>query len=68
MDRLYNRRNMTDGSKKRIQYIRQEDPDYPERLRVHRGMPKGLDVRGRLPAADRPAVAEIGRAACREGV
>ena len=46
MDRLYNSRNMTDGSKKRIQYIRQEDPDYPERLRVHRGMPKGLYVRG----------------------
>lgn len=60
MDRLYNRRNMTDGSKKRIQYIRQEDPDYPERLRVHRGMPKGLYVRGRLPAADRPAVAVVG--------
>ncbi len=60
MDRLYNSRNMTDGSKKRIQYIRQEDPDYPERLRVHRGMPKGLYVRGKLPAADRPAVAVVG--------
>lgn len=60
MDGLYNRRNMTDGNKTCIQYIRQEDPDYPDRLRVHRGMPKGIYAAGRLPADDRPAVAVVG--------
>lgn len=60
MEEIYNRRNMTDREEKRIQYIRQEDADYPEKLKVHRRMPKGLYVLGRLPDPVRPAVAVVG--------
>lgn len=55
-----NRRNMTDRAENSIQYIRQQDAAYPERLRVHRGMPKGLYVLGRLPDPSRRSVAIVG--------
>lgn len=60
MKDLYNRRNMTDGEKMRIQYIRQKESGYPEKLRVLNRMPKGLYVLGRLPDGNRPAVAVVG--------
>lgn len=44
----------------RIRYVRRSDPEYPEKLRVHRGMPAGLYVKGRLPDPERPAVAVVG--------
>ena len=31
-----NRRNMTDRSENSIQYIRQQDADYPEKLQIGR--------------------------------
>lgn len=55
-----NRRNMTDRAEISIQYIRQKDAAYPERLQIHRGMPKGLYVLGRLPDPDRRSVAIVG--------
>ena len=55
-----NRRNMTAEGKNDIQYIRQSDLLYPERLKIHKGMPKGLYVSGRLPDPDRPSVAVVG--------
>ncbi len=57
---LYNRRNMTDREEIRIQYIRQEESGYPEKLKVYKGMPKGLYFLGRLPDKDRPSVAVVG--------
>lgn len=60
MERLYNRRNMTDFTGGRIQYIHQEAEAYPGRLKVHRGMPGRLCVLGRLPRDDRPSVAVVG--------
>lgn len=51
---------MTDREEKRIQYIRQGDADYPGKLKIHKGMPKGLYVLGRLPDPDRPSVAVVG--------
>ncbi len=57
---LYNRRNMTDREEIRIQYIRQEKSGYPEKLKVYKGMPKGLYFLGRLPDKDRPSVAVVG--------
>lgn len=44
----------------RIQYIRQKESGYPEKLKVHQGMPKGLYFLGRLPDKDRPSVAVVG--------
>ena len=55
-----NRRNMTDREENSIQYIRQTDEAYPEKLRMYKGMPKGLYVLGRLPDPDRPSVAVVG--------
>lgn len=61
MKEIYNnRRNTINEEKDRIQYIRQEDPDYPEKLKVHKGMPRGLYVLGRLPDARKPCVAIVG--------
>lgn len=59
-DNHNNRRNMTDRAENSIQYIRQTDEVYPEKLRMHRGMPKGLYVLGRLPDPDRQSVAVVG--------
>ncbi len=60
MEDTYNRKKTTSGKENRIQYIRQEEPGYPKRLRFHRGMPGGLYVLGRLPEEDRPSVAIVG--------
>ncbi len=46
--------------KKNIRYIHRTEEEYPDRLKVHRGMPKGLYVIGRLPDPKRPAVAIVG--------
>ncbi len=43
-----------------IRYIPRSDSAYPERLKVHKGMPKGLYVKGRLPDPKRPSVAIVG--------
>lgn len=51
---------MTDREEIRIQYIRQEESGYPEKLKVYKGMPKGLYFLGRLPDKDRPSVAVVG--------
>lgn len=51
---------MTDREEMRIQYIRQKESGYPEKLKVHQGMPKGLYFLGRLPDKDRPSVAVVG--------
>ncbi len=46
--------------KQNIRYIHRAEEEYPDRLKVHRGMPKGLYVIGRLPDPKRPAVAIVG--------
>ena len=51
---------MTDREEIRIQYIRQEESGYPEKLKVYKGMPKGLYFLGRLPDKDRPYVEVVG--------
>jgi DNA processing protein len=43
-----------------MQYIKREDPDYPEKLLPHKGMPKGLYVLGHCPNRHQPAVAIVG--------
>ena len=50
---IYNRRNS-------IQWIQQEDIEYPEKLRPYKGMPKTLYVLGGLPDPSRPSVAVVG--------
>lgn len=50
---IYNRRNS-------IQWIQQEDIEYPEKLRPYKGMPKTLYVLGGLPGPSRPSVAVVG--------
>ena len=50
---IYNRR-------KSIQWIQQEDIEYPEKLRPYKGMPKTLYVLGGLPDPSRPSVAVVG--------
>ena len=49
---IYNRRNS-------IQWIQQEDIEYPEKLRPYKGMPKTLYVLGGLPDPSRPSVAVV---------
>ncbi len=44
-------------------YISREDPDYPERLRLLPGMPKGLYVKGSLPDSG-PSAAIVGARKC----
>ncbi len=63
---LYNRRNMffkenedSQGAA-RIQYIRQEDAAYPEKLRDYQGMPKELWYMNRLPDPGKRTVAIVG--------
>ena len=51
---------MTSKERNGIQYIRQEDADYPGKLTAYSGMPKGIYVRGKLPAEERPSVAIVG--------
>lgn len=51
---------MINENTKDIQYIRQGDEGYPEKLLFHKGMPKGLYVLGRLPDSKRPCVAIVG--------
>lgn len=65
MEHIY-RRNTTDTEEKSIQYIQQKDEAYPEKLYVHKGMPKGLYVLGKLPDPQRPSVAIVGarRSSC----
>ena len=41
----------------------EEDPDYPQRLRPYKGMPKRLYCLGKLPE-DRPSVAIVGARQC----
>ena len=53
MNDIYNRRNS-------IQWIQQEDIEYPEKLRPYKGMPKTLYVLGGLPDPSRPSVAVVG--------
>lgn len=50
---IYNRKNS-------IQWIQQEDIEYPEKLRPYKGMPKTLYVLGGLPDPSRPSVAVVG--------
>lgn len=57
---IINRRNTIDEAGNGIQYIGQSDGCYPERLKHHRGMPKGLYLLGRLPDDKRPSVAIVG--------
>lgn len=57
---IYNRRNKTSPEQSRIQYIQQTEEDYPQKLRVLKGMPRGLYLLGKLPDPDRPAVAIVG--------
>ncbi len=46
--------------KQNVRYVHRTEEEYPDRLKVHRGMPKGLYVIGRLPDPKRPAVAIVG--------
>ncbi len=59
MEHIY-RRNTTNAKEKRIQYIQQTDEAYPEKLRFHKGMPKGIYLLGNLPDPERPSVAIVG--------
>ncbi len=56
---IYNRRN-AEEKEERIQYIRREEAEYPQRLCHYRRMPKGLYRIGRFPAEDRPSVGIVG--------
>ncbi len=60
MGDTYNRRKRTGPYPGCIQYIRREDTLYPERLKIHKGMPPALYLLGRLPDEKRPSVAIVG--------
>lgn len=60
MDDIYNRRKRTGPERKSIQCIQRQDPAYPQKLKMHRGMPRELYLLGRLPDEKRPSVAIVG--------
>ena len=60
MEQQYNRRNRTDNTEKRIQYIRRTDENFPGRMIPLKGMPGGLYLIGKLPEEGRPSVAIVG--------
>lgn len=60
MEYIYNRRKRTGPEERCIQCIRQQDASYPEKLKIHRGMPGELYFLGRLPDEKRPSVAIVG--------
>jgi len=54
------KRNTTRGKSNCIKYIRQQEEEYPEKLRVLHGMPKGLYLLGSCPNNHKPSVAIVG--------
>lgn len=60
METIYNRRKRTGPDESGIQCIRQQDADYPKKLKKYKGMPSELYLLGGLPDENRPSVAVVG--------
>ena len=56
---------MKESTSENIRCITKEDPEYPVKMKQYPSMPNKLYVKGRLPLAEKPAVAVIGARMCR---
>ena len=55
---------MKESTSENIRCITKEDPEYPVKMKQYPSMPNKLYVKGRLPLAEKPAVAVIGARMC----
>ena len=55
---------MKESISENIRCITKEDPEYPVKMKQYPSMPNKLYVKGRLPLAEKPAVAVIGARMC----
>ena len=55
---------MNESTSENIRCITKEDPEYPVKMKQYPSMPNKLYVKGRLPLAEKPAVAVIGARMC----
>lgn len=55
---------MKESISENIRYITKDDPEYPVKMKQYPSMPNKLYAKGRLPLAEKPAVAVIGARMC----
>ena len=55
---------MKESISENIRCITKDDPEYPVKMKQYPSMPNKLYVKGRLPLAEKPAVAVIGARMC----